>query len=133
MSAARRDGPWPVEIRVYRAERRLEIDFDDGSTFDLPAELLRVESPSAEVQGHGPGQKVIVAGKRHVGIEAVEPVGNYAVRIVFDDGHDTGIYAWDYLYDLGRRREEIWQAYLRALEARGLSRDPPGRGGPSPS
>ncbi len=123
MSHPREDGPWPLEIRVYRDERRLEIDFDDGQTFDLPAELLRVESPSAEVQGHGPGQKVVVAGKRHVGIEAVEPVGNYAVRIVFDDGHDSGIYSWAYLYDLGRRREEIWQAYLRALAERGLSRE----------
>jgi len=124
VSTPEREGPWPVEIRVYRAERRLEIDFDDGSTFDLPAELLRVESPSAEVQGHTPSQKVVVAGKKHVGIEAVEPVGNYAVRIVFDDGHDTGIYSWSYLYDLGRRRDEIWQTYLRALAERGLSREP---------
>ncbi len=115
--------PWPLEIRVKRAERRLEIDFDDGSTFSLPAELLRVESPSAEVQGHTPSQKVTVAGKRHVGIRDLEPVGNYAVRIVFDDGHDTGIYSWSYLYRLGRDQEQIWQAYLDALAQRGLSRD----------
>ena len=121
MSAA---DPWPVEIRVKRAERLLVITFDDGSTFELPAELLRVESPSAEVQGHAPGQKVIVPGKKHVGIVRVEPVGNYAIRIVFDDGHDTGIYSWSYLHDLGRRKEEIWQRYLRALEERGLSREP---------
>jgi DUF971 family protein len=115
--------PWPLEIRVKRAERCLEIDFDDGQSFTLPAELLRVESPSAEVQGHTPSQKVVVAGKRHVAIRELEPVGNYAVRIVFDDGHDTGIYSWPYLYRLGRERERIWQAYLDALAARGLSRD----------
>jgi DUF971 family protein len=119
----RESEPWPLEIRVKRAERCLEIDFDDGQSFTLPAELLRVESPSAEVQGHTPSQKVVVAGKRHVAIRDLEPVGNYAVRIVFDDGHDTGIYSWPYLYRLGRERERIWQAYLDALAARGLSRD----------
>jgi DUF971 family protein len=119
----RESEPWPLEIRVKRAERCLEIDFDDGQTFTLPAELLRVESPSAEVQGHTPSQKVVVAGKRDVAIRDLEPVGNYAVRIVFDDGHDTGIYSWSYLYRLGRDRERIWQAYLEALAARGLSRD----------
>ncbi|MCL6606792.1 MAG: DUF971 domain-containing protein [Geminicoccaceae bacterium] len=119
----RESEPWPLEIRVKRAERCLEIDFDDGQSFTLPAELLRVESPSAEVQGHSPSQKVVVAGKRNVAIRELEPVGNYAVRIVFDDGHDTGIYSWPYLYRLGRDRERIWQAYLEALAARGLSRD----------
>lgn len=114
---------WPVEIRVKRAERRLEIDFDDGQSFAVPAELLRVESPSAEVQGHGPGGKTLVPGKRNVGIAAVEAVGNYAIRIRFDDGHDTGIFSWTYLRELGERREEIWNAYLAALAARGLSRD----------
>ena len=88
---------WPLEIRVKQAEQRLEIDFDDGQTFTYPAELLRVESPSAEVQGHTPSQKVTVPGKRRVGIVRLEPVGNYAVRIVFDDGHSTGIYSWSYL------------------------------------
>ncbi len=116
--------PWPTEIRVYRAEKRIEIDFDDGSRFSIPAELLRVESPSAEVQGHSPSQKVTVAGKRQVGIVALEPVGNYAVRIVFDDGHDSGIYSWSYLYRLGRDQEALWARYLRALEEQGLSRDP---------
>ena len=115
--------PWPTEIRVRRAERRLEIDFDDGSSFAYPAELLRVESPSAEVQGHVPSQKVTLHGKRRVGIRELEPVGNYAVRILFDDGHSTGIYAWPYLYRLGRDKDRIWQAYLDRLAEQGLSRD----------
>jgi DUF971 family protein len=115
--------PWPVEIRVRRAERRLEVDYDDGVTIDLPAELMRVESPSAEVQGHHRAEKRIVAGKRAVGIVAVEPVGNYAVRVRFDDGHDTGIFTWRYLRQLDAGRERLWADYLQALEARGLSRD----------
>jgi len=115
---------WPIEIRLKRAEKILEISFDDGSVFELPAELLRVESPSAEVMGHGPGQKTIIAGRRHVGIIAVEPVGNYAIRIRFDDLHDTGIYSWRYLQELGRDRDRTWDAYLKALAERGLSRDP---------
>ena len=114
---------WPVEIRVKSAERRLEIDFDDGRNFALPAELLRVESPSAEVQGHGPGGKTLVPGKRNVGIAGVDAVGNYAIRIRFDDGHDTGIFSWTYLRELGERQDEMWNAYLAALAARGLSRD----------
>ncbi|HZH28895.1 MAG TPA: DUF971 domain-containing protein [Azospirillaceae bacterium] len=118
-------GRWPVEIRLKAAERRLEVAFDDGRTFRLLAELLRVESPSAEVQGHGGKQKRIVAGKRDVGIRGVEPVGSYAVRLLFDDGHDTGIFTWSYLYELGERQDEIWQRYLDALAERGLSRDPP--------
>jgi DUF971 family protein len=113
----------PLEIRAVRAERRLEIDFDDGSSWSYPAELLRVESPSAEVQGHTPSQKVTVAGKRNVGIVRVELVGNYAARIVFDDGHDTGLYPWPWLYRLGRDQERIWLDYLDALAERGLSRD----------
>ena len=114
---------WPVEIRVQREERRLEIDFDDGRTFGYPAELLRVESPSAEVQGHTPSQKVTVPGKRGVGIVRLEPVGNYAVRIVFDDGHSTGIFSWSYLYSMGRDQESLWANYLANLEAQGLTRD----------
>ncbi len=114
----------PVEIRLKREEKTLEVDFDDGTSFSLPAELLRVESPSADVQGHGPGQKTVVAGRRHVGIMSVEPVGNYAVRIEFDDMHDSGIYSWDTLYEFGERKDELWQGYLDALEAEGLSRDP---------
>ncbi len=119
---------WPSEIRYVSAEKRLEIDFDNGVTFSYPAEFLRVESPSAEVQGHGPGQKQTVSGRRHVGILEIEPVGNYAIKIRFDDLHDTGIFSWKYLYELGEAQEEKWQAYLDALTAKGLSRDPPGRG-----
>jgi DUF971 family protein len=115
---------WPKELRLKTAEKVLEIEFDDGAAFSLPAELLRVESPSAEVMGHGPGQKQIVAGRRDVGIMGLEPVGNYAVRIKFDDLHDTGIYSWQYLRHLGENREQIWRDYLAALEAKGLSRDP---------
>ncbi|MFO1035573.1 MAG: DUF971 domain-containing protein [Geminicoccaceae bacterium] len=113
---------WPVEIRVKRADRRLEIDFDDGSTFSLPAELLRVESPSAEVQGHTASQKVTVAGKSGVAITSVEQVGNYALRILFDDGHATGIYTFPYLYRLGREQDAIWGAYLDALAQKELAR-----------
>ena len=114
----------PIELRLKREEKVLEVDFDTGERFRLPAELLRVESPSAEVQGHGPGQKTIVAGRRHVGIMDVTPVGNYAVCIKFDDLHDTGIYTWDILFDFGQRQVEIWQSYLEALSRDGLSRDP---------
>jgi DUF971 family protein len=116
--------PWPTELRVDRVEKRLTVTFETGERFELPAELLRVESPSAEVQGHGPSQKTIVAGRRHVGIMELEPVGNYAVRIRFDDLHDTGMYSWRYLYHLGKQRERLWADYLQALEERGLSRDP---------
>ena len=116
--------PWPVELRLKRAEKRLEIRFDDGKEFSLPAEYLRVESPSAEVQGHGPGEKTIVAGRAHVGIMDLEPVGNYAVRIKFDDLHDTGIFSWEYLYQLGVEHDKRWRAYLATLAARGLSREP---------
>jgi DUF971 family protein len=116
--------PWPTELRVDRAAKLLIVSFDDGARFELPAELLRVESPSAEVRGHGPGQKTIVAGRRHVGIMDLEPVGNYAVRIMFDDLHNTGMYSWGYLYHLGQNQERLWADYLAALEQHGLSRDP---------
>jgi DUF971 family protein len=116
-------GPRPVEIRLKRTERVLDIRFDDGLNTTLSAELLRVESPSAEVQGHAPSQKITIAGKRQVAITAVEPVGHYAVRLVFDDGHSTGLYSWAYLYELAVRQDELWQAYLAALDAKGLSRD----------
>ena len=116
--------PWPTEVKLVKAEKRLEVCFDSGERFSLPAELLRVESPSAEVQGHGPDQKVIVAGKRDVAFIDLESVGNYAVRITFDDHHDTGLYSWDLLYELGHRQDELWRRYLAALEEKGLSRDP---------
>jgi DUF971 family protein len=118
------NAPWPVEIRLKQSEKALEVDFDDGSKFRYPAELLRVESPSAEVQGHGPSQKTLVAGRRHVGIMGVEPVGNYAIRIKFDDLHDTGIFTWRYLYGIGKHADEIFGAYVKALEAKGLKREP---------
>ncbi len=113
-----------LEIRLKKAEKILEVDFDDGTSFQYPVEFLRVLSPSAEVVGHGPGQGVTVAGRRHVGIMELEPVGNYAVRIKFDDLHDTGIYSWQYLHELGMDQDTLWQGYLDALEAEGLSRDP---------
>jgi DUF971 family protein len=115
--------PLPLEIRLRRAERVLEVDFDDGTRARLPAEYLRVESPSAEVQGHHPSQKRLVSGRRHVGITAIEPVGRYAVRLVFDDGHDSGIFSWDLLHRLGREQAARWEAYLGELAAKGLSRD----------
>ncbi|MGI9498582.1 MAG: gamma-butyrobetaine hydroxylase-like domain-containing protein [Geminicoccaceae bacterium] len=118
------DTPWPTEIRVDRREKALNIAFDNGDSFRIPAELLRVESPSAEVQGHGPSQKVTIAGRRHVGIMDVEPVGHYAVKIKFDDLHDTGIFTWAYLHHLGANQDDLWQGYLVALERQGLSRDP---------
>jgi DUF971 family protein len=116
--------PWPVELRLKRAEKQLAIEFEDGKRFSLPAEYLRVESPSAEVQGHGPGEKTIVAERAHVGILELEPVGNYAVRIKFDDLHDTGIFSWEYLYQLGVEHDKRWRDYLVALQTRGLSREP---------
>src|ERR1700735_5657862 len=108
--------PLATEIRLRRAARLLEVSFADGSCFELPFEYLRVHSPSAEVKGHGPGQEVLVLGKENVGIAAIEPVGQYAVKLVFDDGHDTGLYTWKYLYELGRDREKKWSQYLERKE-----------------
>ena len=113
-----------TDIKVKRHERVIEVSFDDGKTFTLPAEYLRVESPSAEVQGHTPSQKVLVSGRRHVGIADIEPVGHYAIRIIFDDLHDTGIFSWSYLYKLGSDYDERWEAYLSAMNDAGLSREP---------
>src|SRR5260370_17948577 len=115
---------WPLELRLKRAEKLLEIAFDDGSRFSLPAEYLRVESPSAEVQGHGAGQKTLVHGRAHVGIMGLEPVGNYAVRITFDDLHDTGLYSWNYLYQLGVEHEQRWREYLAPLASTRFSLEP---------
>ena len=115
---------WPVEIRLKQAEKVLEVAFDDGKRFRLPAEYLRVESPSAEVQGHSASQKQLVSGRAHVGMLGVEAVGNYAVRIKFDDMHDTGIYSWRYLYQLGEEQEQRWAQYLAALKQAGQSREP---------
>jgi DUF971 family protein len=114
--------PEAVEVKLRRADQVLEVAYGDGQRFAFPAELLRVESPSAEVQGHGPGQRVYVAGKRHVAITGIDPVGSYAIRLRFDDGHDTGLYSWEYFYGLGLEQEKTWSDYLKAIEARGLSR-----------
>jgi DUF971 family protein len=116
--------PRPTAITLHRGSRVLEVAFDSGETFRLPCEYLRVHSPSAEVQGHGPSQKVLVPGKRDVNIKAVEPVGQYGVLLRFDDGHDTGIFSWPTLHELGREQAVRWHAYLQALGAAGLSRDP---------
>lgn len=113
---------WPSELRVKDKGAVLAITFEDGETFELSAEYLRVESPSAEVKGHGPGQEITVGGKRHVIILSVEPVGNYAVRINFSDRHATGLYSWAYLHKLGADHDDIWQTYLDKLEAEGLER-----------
>ena len=114
--------PRPTDIVLHQASHVLEVAFDDGRRFRLPCEYLRVESPSAEVQGHGPGQKVLVAGKRDVNIRAVEPIGHYAVLLRFDDGHESGLYSWKLLATLGEEIDTRWPAYLAALEAAGLSR-----------
>jgi DUF971 family protein len=116
--------PEVEELRLNRGEARLDVTFTDGTRHSFPAEYLRVESPSAEVQGHGPGQRIVVPGKARVGISRLEPVGNYAVRIVFDDGHDTGIFSWAYLRELGEEKDKRWADYLRGLAAQGLSREP---------
>jgi len=115
---------WPTELRLQKDRKTLVVSFDDGQSFTLPAEYLRVRSPSAEVQGHSPAERRTVAGKRDVEITEVHPVGNYAVRIVFDDLHATGIFSWDYLLELGRNRDTYWRDYLEELEAKKLSRVP---------
>jgi DUF971 family protein len=126
--------PVPTEIKLHQASRLMELSFADGTNFRLPYEFLRVYSPSADVRGHGPGQETLQVGKREVTIAELEPVGHYAVRPKFSDGHDTGIYSWDYLYDLGERQAELWQRYLARLAAAGASRDPdPNAPAPSPA
>jgi len=127
MSDAASTKPWPTELRLRKDRKALVVAFDSGETFDLAAEYLRVRSPSAEVQGHSPSERRTVAGKRDVEIIEVHPVGNYAVRLVFDDMHATGIFSWDYLFELGQNREEYWRGYLDELAAKGLSRAPAGR------
>jgi DUF971 family protein len=127
MAVAEEPRPWPTELRLSKDRKALTVTFDSGERFALDAEYLRVVSPSAEVQGHSPDERKTVPGKRHVAIIEVHPIGNYAVRLVFDDLHSTGIYSWDYLFELGRGRERKWQGYLDELAAKGLSRDPPQR------
>jgi len=118
---------WPTELRLHKDRTVLAVTFDNGENFALPAEYLRVRSPSAEVQGHSPAERKVVGGKRDVQILEVQPVGNYAVRLVFDDMHSTGIFSWDYLRELGQNRERYWRQYLDELKNKGLSREPSGR------
>jgi DUF971 family protein len=123
MAGLRSDTPSPESITLHGASRVLEVGFADGAVFRIPFELMRVFSPSAEVQGHGPGQEVLQTGKREVGIVELEPVGNYAVKPVFSDGHDTGIYSWEYLYFLGSQQAQLWEDYTRRLQEAGVDRD----------
>ncbi len=117
--------PHPIEIKVHKVSRLLEIAFDNDDHFHLPFEFLRVYSPSAEVRGHGPGQEILQAGKKDIDISKLEPVGNYAVQLYFSDGHNTGIYSWDYLHELGSGRDHLWQQYLERMQKAGASRDTP--------
>jgi DUF971 family protein len=119
------NSPQPTSITAHQQSRVLEVGFSDGRTFRIPFELMRIYSPSAEVQGHGPGQEVLQTGKREVGLDGLEPVGNYAVQPQFSDGHNTGIFSWDYLYFLGSQQQELWQKYEARLKAAGASRDAP--------
>jgi DUF971 family protein len=119
------DAPRPTAVTVHQQSRVLEVGFDDGKTFRIPFELMRIYSPSAEVQGHGPGQEVLQTGKRDVTIVSIEPVGHYAIQPTFSDGHDTGIFSWQYLYRLGAQQDELWKAYLERLAEVGLDRDAP--------
>ena len=125
MAGLNKDTPTPQDITVHSASKVLEIAFSDGQSFRIPFELMRVYSPSAEVQGHGPGQETLQTGKRDGGIVALESVGNYAVQPTFSDGHESGIYAWDYLYFLGSQQAELWNDYLQRLQAAGVDRDAP--------
>ncbi|MCH8078212.1 MAG: DUF971 domain-containing protein [Proteobacteria bacterium] len=117
-----KESPQPVLIKLHQKSRILEISFSDGQNFDLSCELLRVYSPSAEVKGHGPGQSVLQTGKENVSIEKIEPVGHYAVKLIFNDGHNTGLYSWAYLYNLGENKDELWKDYLQGLEDAGYQR-----------
>ncbi|KXB29683.1 1-(5-phosphoribosyl)-5-((5-phosphoribosylamino)methylideneamino)imidazole-4-carboxamide isomerase [Dechloromonas denitrificans] len=123
MAGIDRDTPIPSEIKLHQKSRMLEISYESGESFKLDFEYLRVYTPSAEARGHGPGQETLQTGKRNVEIERVEPVGTYALRFVFSDGHDSGLYSWDLLYNLGAHHDELWQAYLEQIEGQGLSRD----------
>ena len=123
MAGLNKGVPQPTEIKLHQKSRVLEIAFADGSAFSLPCEFLRVYSPSAEVRGHGPGQEVLQVGKKDVEITRIEPVGSYAIQLTFSDGHDTGIYSWDLLYDYGRRQQDMWGHYLKRMEQAGASRE----------
>ena len=125
MAGLQADSPTPTALTVHSQSRMLEVVFSDGVKFKIPFELMRVYSPSAEVQGHGPGQEVLQTGKRGVGVIELESVGNYAVKPVFSDGHESGIFSWDYLYHLGVNQDQLWSDYNQRLEAAGMSRDVP--------
>lgn len=125
MAGLTQDTPTPTDITVHQQSRLLEIAFSDGKAFKLPFELMRVYSPSAEVQGHGPGQETLQTGKRDVGLQEIEPIGNYAIKPVFTDGHESGIFSWDYLYFLGSQQDELWKRYTAKLSEAGLERDAP--------
>ena len=125
MAGLQAGAPTPSAITVHSQSRLLQVGFSDGSEFHLPFELMRVYSPSAEVQGHGPGQEVLLTGKREVTLLELEPVGNYAVKPVFSDGHDSGLFSWDYLYFLGSEQDRLWADYLARLQAAGVERDAP--------
>ena len=125
MAGLQAGAPTPRSITVHGASRVLEVDFSDGASFRIPFELMRIYSPSAEVQGHGPGQEILQTGKRDVELRELEPVGNYAVKPVFSDGHDTGIFSWDLLYELGAKQEQLWAEYQARLAAAGVDRDAP--------
>ncbi|UCV03626.1 gamma-butyrobetaine hydroxylase-like domain-containing protein [Dechloromonas denitrificans] len=123
MAGIDRDTPIPSEIKLHQKSRLLQLGYENGERYTLDFEFLRVFTPSAEARGHGPGQETLQTGKRNVDIERIEPVGTYAVRLVFSDGHDSGLYSWDLLYNLGKHHDELWQDYLNQIEAQGLSRD----------
>ncbi|MEN3371636.1 DUF971 domain-containing protein [Dechloromonas sp. ZS-1] len=123
MAGIDRDTPIPNEIKLHQKSRKLELIYEQDERYELDFEFLRVYTPSAEARGHGPGQEVLQTGKRHVDIERIEPVGTYALRLIFSDGHDSGLYSWDLLYNFGKHRDALWQEYLQQIEAQGLSRD----------
>uniref|UniRef100_Q477Y7 Gamma-butyrobetaine hydroxylase-like N-terminal domain-containing protein n=1 Tax=Dechloromonas aromatica (strain RCB) TaxID=159087 RepID=Q477Y7_DECAR len=123
MAGIDRDTPIPSEIKLHQKSRRLELIYDSGEAYSLDFEYLRVYTPSAEARGHGPGQETLQTGKRNVAIDRIEPVGTYALRLIFSDGHDSGLYSWDMLYNLGKHHDELWQEYLKQIESQGLSRD----------
>ena len=125
MAGLQKNTPTPQDITVHGASRLLEVSFSDGATFRIPFELMRIYSPSAEVQGHGPGQEVLQTGKRLVGLEGLEPVGNYAIKPTFSDGHDSGLFTWEYLYFLGSEQNQLWADYERRLKEAGVERDAP--------
>lgn len=124
MAGLTKDTPYPTEIKLHQKSRILDVSFSDGKTFHYPCEFLRVHSPSAEVSGHSPGQEVLQIGKKLVSIRSIEPVGNYAIQLNFTDGHNTGLYSWDLLYNYGLNQDNLWQRYLQRLEAAGASREP---------